>query len=109
MLRLSESRGLEVPSGKRKKDSGLREPVSCFDLKQKKALANNGNCDLEKKLKRSRGNEVLTNSVFSLPDLNGDGKASVADKVPGFDLNQISVKPNSFCCFSDFHFLLLRN
>ncbi|KAF8052516.1 hypothetical protein N665_1549s0003 [Sinapis alba] len=64
VLRLSESGDLKVPS-KRKKET--------------LALDN-------KNPKRSRGNEVLTNSI-PLPDLNGDGSSF---KVPGFDLNQIS-------------------
>ncbi|CAH8352883.1 unnamed protein product [Eruca vesicaria subsp. sativa] len=71
MLRLSESGYSKVPS-KRKKNSTMDE---------KEALS------LDKKNpKRSRGNEVLTNSI-PLPDLNGDGSTF---KVPGFDLNQIS-------------------
>ncbi|XP_010438152.1 PREDICTED: uncharacterized protein LOC104721780 [Camelina sativa] len=94
MLRLSESGGgFEVPSGERKKHSSLRASVPCFDLKQKNkicnekaALAKNASCDLEKKLKRSRRKDILT----SLPDLNGEGNTSVTNKVPGFDLNQIS-------------------
>ncbi|KAL1210521.1 hypothetical protein V5N11_006844 [Cardamine amara subsp. amara] len=92
MLRLSQSGSL----GKRKKHTGVRASLPCFDLKEKntirnekEALAKNASCDLGNKLKRSRGNEVLTNSV-SLPDLNGDGNTSVTNKVPGFDLNQIS-------------------
>ncbi|CAL9227485.1 unnamed protein product [Arabidopsis halleri] len=99
MLRLSESGGSEVPrklSGENKKHPGVRAPVPCFDLKQKnticnekEALAKNASCDLEKKRRRSRGNDVLTIPV-SLPDLNGEGNTSVTDKVPGFDLNQIS-------------------
>jgi hypothetical protein len=100
MLRLSESGGLEVPrkpSGERKKQSGVRASVPCFDLKlknticnEKEALANNvASCDLDKKRKRSRGSDVLTFPV-SLPDLNGEGNTSGTDKVPGFDLNQIS-------------------
>lgn len=105
MLRLSESGGLEVPSqpsGEREKQSGVKASVPCFDLKQKnticnekEGLANNASCDLGKKVKRSRGNEVLTNSV-SLPDLNGEGNTCVTNKVPGFDLNQISVKPKNY-------------
>ncbi|XP_010447692.1 PREDICTED: uncharacterized protein LOC104730246 [Camelina sativa] len=87
LLRLSES------GGERKKHSSLRASVPCFDLKQKdticnenEALAKNASRDLEKKLKRSRGKDTLT----SLPDLNGEGNTSVTNKVPGFDLNQIS-------------------
>ncbi|XP_010432962.1 PREDICTED: uncharacterized protein LOC104717128 [Camelina sativa] len=97
MLRLSDSGGgFEVPSGERKKHSSLRASVPSFDLKQKNticnekaALAKDASCDLEKKLKRSRGKDILTNPV-SLPDLNGEGNTSVTNKVPGFDLNQIS-------------------
>lgn len=103
MLRLSESGDLPVkPSLKRKKpNSGLKAAVPCSDLKQKNTICNDkkASCDLEKKPKRSRGNEVLTNSV-PLPDLNGDGNTSVTvNKEPGFDLNQISVKSNQLLMF----------
>ncbi|ESQ54133.1 hypothetical protein EUTSA_v10026294mg [Eutrema salsugineum] len=98
VLSLSESGDVEAPSKpsrKRKKQSGSAY-VPGFDLKQKdtlcnkkEALANNASCDLEKNPKRSRGNEVLTNTI-PLPDLNGDENTFVSDKVSGFDLNQIS-------------------
>ncbi|KAJ0262984.1 Uncharacterized protein HA466_0034280 [Hirschfeldia incana] len=91
MPRLSESGGdLKVPGGKRKKHSGPRASVSCFDLKLKDQVYNDkASCDLEtKNLKRSRGNEVLRNST-PLPDLN-DNTLVVSNKVSGFDLNQIS-------------------
>lgn len=77
MLRLLESGDMK----RRKKNSALRQKdTTCND---KEALALD-----DKNPKRSRGgNEVLTNST-PLPDLNGDVSAF---KVPGFDLNQISV------------------
>ncbi|CAH8355718.1 unnamed protein product [Eruca vesicaria subsp. sativa] len=84
VLRLSESGGdLKVTSSKKKKHSGLRASVPCFDLKHKDTVCNdNVSCDFESKSqKRSRGNEVLTKST-PLPDLN--------NKVSGFDLNRIS-------------------
>uniref|UniRef100_A0A1J3J6X2 Uncharacterized protein n=1 Tax=Noccaea caerulescens TaxID=107243 RepID=A0A1J3J6X2_NOCCA len=93
MLRLSESGDLMVPikpSLKRKKPNSASVP--CSDLKQKNTICNDkkASCDLVKKPKRSRGNEVLTNSI-PIPDLNGDGNTSVTvNKEPGFDLNQIS-------------------
>ncbi|EOA18618.1 hypothetical protein CARUB_v10007192mg [Capsella rubella] len=95
VLRLSEPGGSEVPSKpsgqRKKKHSGVRASVKQNSLicNEKEAFGNNASCDLEKKLKRSRDNDILTNSV-ALPDLNGEGNTSVPNKVPGFDLNQIS-------------------
>ncbi|KAG2245410.1 hypothetical protein Bca52824_092721 [Brassica carinata] len=73
------------PSGKRKY-SAPNPKDTIYNEKDALALLDNAG-DLEyKNPKRSRGNEVQTNST-PLPDLNGDGSTF---KVPGFDLNQIS-------------------
>lgn len=94
MLRLSESRGaLKVSNnGKRKKSSGQG---TSFGLKLKDTVCDEKN-ELSAK-RSSRGNEVLTSSI-PLPDLN-DNNTLVTNKVSGFDLNLISVKPKQLLMF----------
>lgn len=103
---------LKVPSkqsGKRKKYSAPRHKDTICNEKKEAlaALLDNANCELDNKNpKRTRGNEVLSNTT-PLPDLNGDGRST--DKFPtGFDLNQISVKATTTCHVWLFLFLRIE-